>query len=284
MTSSSGNQFSMEFIEVENGRGRKWRIDNLINEKFDGWVWKNSLWFTLKGLSSKVVVPKHGHEQGLLDLSALPPSPVKDLKLDMGLDRDDLQLGNVYENTNENFGNVYLDANENFGNVYVSPNENFGNVLNANENFGNINEHSNQDNSQGQVRNDLQMDNALEDSMDCEEPSDVEPMDSQSNENSVVHDPKYFLTYKDGASWLKEKKRMTFPELAEKVLLESPLAISNPLKDSDQREEFIRATTNMSQRLKDLRKKWKDNYYKLKEKDENEVLFDLVSFSFFFIL
>ena len=32
MASSSGNQFSMEFIEVENGVGRKWRIDNSIKE------------------------------------------------------------------------------------------------------------------------------------------------------------------------------------------------------------------------------------------------------------
>ena len=56
MASSSGNQFSMEFIEVENGGGRKWRIDNSIYEKFDGWVHYGSLWFTLKGLSSQVVV------------------------------------------------------------------------------------------------------------------------------------------------------------------------------------------------------------------------------------
>ena len=67
MSSTSANEFSMEFIEVENGRGRKWRIDNSIDESFDGWVWYDTLWSKLNGLSSQVVVPGHGHEQGLLE-------------------------------------------------------------------------------------------------------------------------------------------------------------------------------------------------------------------------
>ena len=227
MSSTSANQFSMEFIEVENGRGKKWRIDNSIDESFDGWVWYDSLWSKLNGLSSQVVVPGHGHEQGLLENGNNGGQDEElqlgegDLELDLGVVRDDLQLGTVTE---------------------------------------------------------------LGDSMDCEETSDAEPMDSQSNENLVVYDPKLFLTYKDGASYLKQKKQMSYLELAEKFLLESQLAISHPLRDADQRDEFIRATDNMSQRLKNLMRKWRNNYRHLNEKDENEILFDLVSFSFFFVL
>ena len=77
---------------------------------------------------------------------------------------------------------------------------------------------------------------------------------------------------------------MSYPDLAEKILLESQLAISHPLRDSDQRDEFIIARTDMSQRLKNLKRKWRNNYRHLNEKDENEILFDLVSFNFFFTL
>ena len=237
MSSSSANQFSMEFIEVENGRGKKWRIDNSIDESFNGWVWYDSLWSKLKGLSSQVVVPGHGHEQGLLENGN---NAGQDEELQLGEVRGDMELGMVKD--------LELDL--------------------------------------GVVRDDLQlgMVTELEDSMDCEETSNAEPMDSQSNENLVVYDPKLFLTYKDGASYLKQKKHMSYPELAEKILLESQLAISHPLRDSDQRDEFIRATENMSQRLKNLMRKWRNNYRHLNEKDENEILFDLVSFSFFFVL
>ena len=237
MSSTSANEFSMEFIEVENGRGRKWRIDNSIDESFDGWVWYDTLWSKLNGLSSQVVVPGHGHEQGLLEngnnaeqdeelqlgevRGDAEPGVVKDLELDLGVVRDDLQLGTVTE---------------------------------------------------------------VEDSMDCEETSDAEPMDSQSNENLVVYDPKFFLTYKEGASYLKQKKHMSYLDLAEKILLESQLAISHPLRDSDQRDAFLLATQNMSQRLKNLMRKWRLNSHHLNEKDENKILFDLVSFSFFFVL
>ena len=215
---------------------------------------------------------------------------VKELEPDLGVVRDDLQLGNVYHNPNENFGNVYQYPNENFGNVYQNPNENFGNVYHDhNQNLGNIYEDSNQDNVQGQVRDDLQlgMVNAVEDSMELFDDSGAEePMDSQSNENNLLgHDPRFILTYKDGASFLKQKKDMTYGELAEKVLLESNLAIiSCPPKDPDERDVFISATTTLSQRLKDLMKKWKKNYRGFKEAEGNKVLFDLVSFSFFFIL
>ena len=282
MTSSSGNQFSMEFIEVENGVGRKWRIDNSINEKFDGWVYYGSLWFTLKGLSSQVVEPKHRGDGPEI------PDAVRtfDHVHDDNHVHDD--TGNGYHDPYQNLGNVYEGPNENFGNIYEGSNENLGNIYEgSNENLGNIDEDSNHENVQGQVRDVLQLGtvNNLEDSMDIEETSDAtEPMDSQSNENLVVLDPKFYLTYKDGVSYLKEKKHLTFSKLAEKILLESQLAISNPLKDSDERDAFISATTIMAQRLKDLKKKWRNNCRKLNEKDENKVLFDLVSFSFFFTL
>ena len=279
MASSSGNQFSMEFIEVENGGGRKWRIDNSIYEKFDGWVHYGSLWFTLKGLSSQVVEPNHGGDG--------PEIPDVVRTLDHVHDDNHVHddTGNGYHDPYQNLGNIYAGLNENIGNIYGGSNENIGNIYaGSNENIGNIYE----ENVQGQVRDVLQLDtvNNLEDSMDFEETSDAaEPMDSQSNENLVVvHDPKFYLTYKDGASYLKEKKRLTFPELADKILLESQLAISNPLKDSDQRDAFSSATTIMAQRLKDLKKKWRNNCRKLNEKDENKVLFDLVSFNFFFTL
>ena len=281
MASSSGNQFSMEFIEVENGGGRKWRIDNSIYEKFDGWVYYGSLWLTLKGLSSQVVEPNHGGDGPEIPDVVRTLDHVHDdnhVHDDTGNGYHDpyQNLGNIYEGSNLNLGNVYEGSNKNLGNIYAGSNENIGNIYEgSNENIGNIYE----ENVQGQVNN-------LEDSMDFEETSDAaEPMDSQSNENLVaVHDPKFYLTYKDGASYLKEKKRLTFSELAEKILLESQLAISNPLKDSDQRDAFSSATTIMAQRLKDLKKKWINNCRKLKEKDENKVLFDLVRFNFSFTL
>ena len=64
MTSSSSNQFSMEYIEVENEEGMRWRIDNNINGNFDEWVSFSSPWFTLNRQTIQVAVRYQTQEPG----------------------------------------------------------------------------------------------------------------------------------------------------------------------------------------------------------------------------
>lgn len=55
----------MEYIEVENEEGMRWRIDNNINGNFDEWVSYSSPWFTLNRQTIQVAVRYRPQEPGM---------------------------------------------------------------------------------------------------------------------------------------------------------------------------------------------------------------------------
>ena len=100
---------------------------------------------------------------------------------------------------------------------------------------------------------------------------DAEPMD-------VTEAPtKLIVTYSEAAAFFNLQD-LQYQEIAEKIFTQTRLPIIKcPPLDPEKRDDYVRAKTKLTQRLRDLKKKWKKNGRQIKGHEADNVLFDIVS-------